>query len=56
MDNIKKSLQRCFSEASWRQPAIVVLDDLDMICGAPAGPEQEMSGDVLYFAKVAQGK
>ena len=56
MDNIKKILDKCFSDAAWRQPSVIVLDDLDLICGAPAGPEQEMTGDAIYFTRVAQGE
>ena len=50
-----KTLERVFTESAWRQPSVIVLDDLDLICGSPAGPEQEMSPDVLYYSKVAQG-
>ncbi len=55
MESIQKLLERHYAEASWRQPAVLLLDDLDQIAAAPSGPEQEISGEALYFTKVAQG-
>ncbi|XP_006901829.1 PREDICTED: growth/differentiation factor 3 [Elephantulus edwardii] len=43
LENIQKSLETAFSEAVWRQPPAVVLDDLDLIVGLPALPEHEQS-------------
>ena len=56
MDSIKKLVEKTMSEAAWRQPSVLVLDDLDLICGSPSGPEQEFSGDAIYFSRVAQGE
>lgn len=56
MDNIQKGLEVAFDEATWRQPAVILLDDLDVLCGAPGGPEFELSGEALYAARVAEGQ
>ena len=55
MESIQKILERHFVEASWRQPAVILLDDLDQIAASPRGPEQEMSGEALYHTKIANG-
>lgn len=48
------SIQATFDEAAWHEPSIVVLDDLDQIATACSGPDQQMSGEALYHAKIAQ--
>ena len=55
MDTIQKIFELLFDEAAWRQPSLIVLDDLDHIAAAPAGPEFEMSGEALYAARIAEG-
>ena len=55
MESIQKILERHFVEASWRQPAVILLDDLDHIAASPRGPEQEMSGEAFYYTKIANG-
>ncbi len=55
MESIQKILDRHYSEASWRQPAVILLDDLDQIAASPSGPEQELTGEAHYYTKVAQG-
>lgn len=55
MENIKRILEKIFSEAAFRQPSLVLLDDLDLIASAPLGPEQEAGPDALYNTKVAEG-
>lgn len=55
VDTIQKVFELLFDEAAWRQPSLVVLDDLDHIAAAPAGPEFEMSGEALYSARNAEG-
>ncbi|XP_071084749.1 peroxisomal ATPase PEX1-like [Haliotis cracherodii] len=54
VENMQKVLENLFDEAAWRQPAVIFLDDLDVIAGAASGPEAEMSGEALYAAKVAE--
>ena len=53
---MQKALETLIDEAAWRQPAVILLDDLDVIAGAASGPEAEMSGESLYAAKVAESK
>ena len=56
VDTIQKIFELLFDEAAWRQPSLIVLDDLDHIAASPAGPEFEMSGEALYSARIAEGK
>lgn len=44
-----------FDEAIWRQPSIVLLDDLDHVVPAPSGPEAELSGEAIYGARIGEG-
>ena len=55
MDVIRKALEEAFNEASWRQPSVVLLDDLDQVTKAPLGPEEEMGPEAVFNAHVAQG-
>ncbi|CAL1532997.1 unnamed protein product [Lymnaea stagnalis] len=52
--SLTKSLEAIFDEAAWRGPAILALDNLDVIMPAPSGPEAEMSAEVIYAAKISQ--
>jgi hypothetical protein len=54
-DTILKMLQMVFDEASWRQPSVILLDDLEHVMPAPSGPEAEMSGEAVYGSRVAEG-
>ena len=56
VDTIRKQLEKVFNECAWRQPAVILLDDLDHVAAAPSGPEQEMSGEALYYSRVAEGR
>nr|XP_003407197.1 peroxisome biogenesis factor 1 isoform X1 [Loxodonta africana] len=53
LENIQKSLEAAFSEAAWRQPSVVLLDDLDLIVGLPALPEHEHSPDAVQSQRLA---
>lgn len=55
MDTIQKKFELLFDEAVWHQPSVIVLDDLDHIAGAPAGPEFEMTGEAVYAARISEG-
>jgi peroxin-1 len=55
LESIQKTLESAFSEAVWRQPSVVLLDDLDLIAGLPAGPEHEHSPDALQSQRLAHG-
>ena len=56
VETIRKLLESRFNEAAWRQPSVIVLDDLDHVSAAPSGAEQEMSGEALYYTRVAEGE
>uniref|UniRef100_A0A2K5E7U6 Peroxisomal ATPase PEX1 n=1 Tax=Aotus nancymaae TaxID=37293 RepID=A0A2K5E7U6_AOTNA len=53
LENIQKTLEVAFSEAVWRQPSVVLLDDLDLIAGLPAVPEHEHSPDAVQSQRLA---
>lgn len=53
-DNILKHLTILFEEVIWRQPSIVLFDDLDHVMPAPSGPEAEMSAESIYGSRVAE--
>jgi len=39
----------------WRQPSLLYIEDLDSLCRAPAGPEEETNPDTVYSLKAAEG-
>ncbi|XP_070584341.1 peroxisomal ATPase PEX1 [Erythrolamprus reginae] len=43
LESIQKKLEEAFLEAAWKQPSIILLDDLDHIMGVPLAPEYENS-------------
>ncbi len=49
-------LQDIFEQAEWRQPSVVLLDDLDHMTGAPTSPEHEHGPEALLQQHIAQGK
>ncbi|XP_049624818.1 peroxisomal ATPase PEX1 [Suncus etruscus] len=53
LETIQKSLEAAFSEAAWRQPSVVLLDDLDLIVGLPALPEHEHGPDTVQSQRLA---
>ncbi|XP_075275456.1 peroxisomal ATPase PEX1 isoform X3 [Opisthocomus hoazin] len=55
--NIRKNLEEAFLEAAWRQPSILLLDDLDQIVGVPPTPEHENSPETIQSNRLiyAQG-
>ncbi|XP_004676735.1 PREDICTED: peroxisome biogenesis factor 1 [Condylura cristata] len=53
LENIQKALEAAFSEAAWRQPSVVMLDDLDLLAGLPALPEQERGPDAVQSQRLA---
>ena len=56
VSNIQKAMEAVFDEAAWREPSVIVFDDLDTIAPAPSGPETEINGETLYSAKNSQGE
>ncbi|XP_075809757.1 peroxisomal ATPase PEX1 isoform X3 [Microtus pennsylvanicus] len=53
LESIQKVLEVAFSEAAWRQPSVVLLDDLDVIAGLPSVPEQEHSPEAVQNQRLA---
>lgn len=53
-DTVRQSLNEVFEEAVWRQPSVVLLDDLDHITGAATTPEQEQGAEAVLHHHIAQ--
>ncbi|XP_019572344.2 peroxisomal ATPase PEX1 isoform X1 [Rhinolophus sinicus] len=53
LENIQKALTAAFSEAAWRQPSVLLLDDLDLIVGLPAPPEHEHGPEATQSQRLA---
>lgn len=53
---MRQIFQDVFDEAEWRQPSVVLLDDLDQIAGSPTSPDLEHSPEALQQLYVAQSK
>lgn len=56
LESIQKKLEEDFLEAAWRQPSIILLDDLDHIMGVPLAPEHENSPKAVQSTCLAHGK
>ena len=52
---MKKLLDTAIKECIWRQPSVLFIDDLDTLCKAPSGPEEEASPEILYSSKICEG-
>lgn len=55
LESIQKALEVAFSEAAWRQPSVILLDDLDLIAGLPSTPEHEHSPEAVQSQRLAHG-
>lgn len=53
-ETVRQMLQNVFEQAEWRQPSVVLLDDLDQITGAPSTAEHEHSPEALLQQHIAQ--
>uniref|UniRef100_A0A8D0G2W0 Peroxisomal ATPase PEX1 n=1 Tax=Sphenodon punctatus TaxID=8508 RepID=A0A8D0G2W0_SPHPU len=53
LENIRKKVEEAFIEAAWRQPSIILLDDLDHIVGVSSTPEQENSPEAVQSNRLA---
>ncbi|XP_054847585.1 peroxisomal ATPase PEX1 [Eublepharis macularius] len=53
LENIRKKLEEAFLEAVWRQPSVILLDDLDHMVGVPLTPEQENSPEAVQGTRLA---
>nr|XP_055076129.1 peroxisome biogenesis factor 1 isoform X1 [Misgurnus anguillicaudatus]XP_055076130.1 peroxisome biogenesis factor 1 isoform X1 [Misgurnus anguillicaudatus] len=53
-DTIRQRLEEVFEQAVWRQPSVVLLDDLDHVTGAASSPEHEHGPEAVLRQHVAQ--
>ncbi|GAB1289381.1 Peroxisome biogenesis factor 1 [Apodemus speciosus] len=53
LESTQKALEVAFSEAAWRQPSVLLLDDLDLIAGLPSVPEHEHSPEAVQSQRLA---
>ncbi|XP_077713088.1 peroxisomal ATPase PEX1 isoform X1 [Canis aureus] len=53
LENIQKTVELAFSEATWRQPSVILLDDLDLIVGVPSAPEHEHGPEAVQSQRLA---
>uniref|UniRef100_A0AAQ4PNB0 Peroxisomal ATPase PEX1 n=1 Tax=Gasterosteus aculeatus aculeatus TaxID=481459 RepID=A0AAQ4PNB0_GASAC len=53
-ETVRQTLQDIFEEAEWKQPSVVLLDDLDHLSGAPTSPEHEHGAEALLQQHIAQ--
>lgn len=53
VESLCQTLEEGFAEAAWRQPAVLLLDDLDQIAGVPVTPEQEHSPEAVHSKQVS---
>lgn len=53
---MRQTLQDIFEQAEWKQPSVVLLDDLDHLSGAPTSPEHEHGAEALLQQHIAQSK
>ncbi|XP_038248322.1 peroxisome biogenesis factor 1 isoform X4 [Dermochelys coriacea] len=53
LENIRKKVEEVFLEAAWRQPSILLMDDLDHIVGVPSTPEHENSPEAVQSYRLA---
>ncbi|NXR34739.1 PEX1 factor, partial [Zosterops hypoxanthus] len=51
--NVRKHVEEAFLEAAWRQPSIILMDDLDHIVGVPSTPEHENSPETVQSNRLA---
>ncbi|KAK9957480.1 hypothetical protein ABG768_011724 [Culter alburnus] len=53
-DTIRQRLEEVFEQAVWRQPSVVLLDDLDHLTGAATSPEHEHGPEAVLRQHIAQ--
>ncbi|XP_025954445.2 peroxisomal ATPase PEX1 isoform X3 [Dromaius novaehollandiae] len=53
LGNIRKNVEEAFLEAAWRQPSILLMDDLDHIVGIPSTPEHDNSPETVQSNRLA---
>ncbi|XP_061598597.1 peroxisome biogenesis factor 1 [Cololabis saira] len=53
-ETVRQIFQDIFEQAEWRQPSVVLLDDLDHLTHAPTSPEHEQGPEALLQLHIAQ--
>ncbi|KAM9738387.1 peroxisomal ATPase PEX1 isoform 1-T1 [Menidia menidia] len=53
-ETVRHILRDVFEQAEWKQPSVVLLDDLDHVTRAPSSPEQEHGPEALLRLHIAQ--
>uniref|UniRef100_A0A8C7VLC8 Peroxisomal ATPase PEX1 n=1 Tax=Oncorhynchus mykiss TaxID=8022 RepID=A0A8C7VLC8_ONCMY len=53
-ETVRQILEEVFEQAVWRQPSVVLLDDLDHVMGAPTSPEHIHGPEALLRLHIAQ--
>ncbi|KAK2836406.1 hypothetical protein Q7C36_014275 [Tachysurus vachellii] len=53
-DTVRQRLEEVFEQAVWRQPSVILLDDLDHMAGAATTPEQEQGTEAVLHHHIAQ--
>ncbi|KAG5264755.1 hypothetical protein AALO_G00257690 [Alosa alosa] len=53
-ETVRQRLEEIFEQAVWRQPSVVLLDDLDLLSAAAASPEHEHGPEALLHLHIAQ--
>ncbi|KAJ7991800.1 hypothetical protein DPEC_G00287630 [Dallia pectoralis] len=53
-ETVRQMLEEVFEQAVWKQPSVVLLDDLDHVTGAPTSPEHEDGPESLLRQHIAQ--
>uniref|UniRef100_A0A3B5ALH1 Peroxisomal ATPase PEX1 n=1 Tax=Stegastes partitus TaxID=144197 RepID=A0A3B5ALH1_9TELE len=53
-ETVRQILQDIFEQAEWKQPSVVLLDDLDHLARAPTSPEHEHGPEALLQQHIAQ--
>ncbi|KAM9824107.1 peroxisomal ATPase PEX1 [Neosynchiropus ocellatus] len=53
-ETVRQLLQDIFAQAQWKQPSVVLLDDLDQMAGAATSPEHELGPEALLHLHIAQ--
>ncbi|KAK3512008.1 hypothetical protein QTP70_027628 [Hemibagrus guttatus] len=53
-DTVRQRLEEVFEQAVWRQPSVILLDDLDHMTTAATTPEQEQGTEAVLHHQIAQ--
>uniref|UniRef100_A0A8C9W4E1 Peroxisomal ATPase PEX1 n=1 Tax=Scleropages formosus TaxID=113540 RepID=A0A8C9W4E1_SCLFO len=54
VETVRRRLEEVFEQAAWREPAVVLLDDLDHMAGAASSLEHERGPEAIRSLQLAQ--